>query len=94
MNQKDAQIGRNLNGADIFTPRVDETPVPCDHYQSSDCVYMSDKTDSGYLGISQQSSLTDFVNELICRMKEQDQMIRSMDNEINKLKIKIDNNGY
>lgn len=79
-----AQIGRSLSGEAVFTPRVDETPVPCESYHGSDCVYLSDNVDYGYLGLDPQSSLTSFINRLFCHLKEQEREIKS-------LKVKVEN---
>lgn len=83
---KGVQIGRNLSGHGVYKPRVDETPVPCDHYDSTDCVYVSDDTDKGYLSLDPKPSLTSFLNAVVCRMKEQDRAIEYYKNELEKLK--------
>lgn len=81
---KSATIGRSLSEEAVFTPRVDETPVPCESYHGSDCIYLTDNVDYGYLGLDPQSSLTTFINSLVCHLKEQEREIKS-------LKIKVEN---
>lgn len=79
-------ITNEMTGGDAYRPRVDETPVPCDHYSSTNCVYVSDDVESGYLGLGSKEALTGYLNALICRMKEQDREIRKLSNEIKRLK--------
>ena len=76
--------GRN-NDCPVFTPQLDETPVPCDKYYTTDCVYMSDDVDVSYVGLEDRECLTKLLDTLICRIKEQDDVIRKLNIKINKI---------
>lgn len=69
-----------------YIPKVEEDHVPCpEGYHCTDCVYLSDNADVTYLGMEKKSSMTEFINSLMCKIKEQDKIIRSMNNKLNKL---------
>ena len=69
----------------VFTPQLDETPVPCETYYTTDCVYASDKVRVGYLGIEDRADLSKLLDKLICRVKEQEDMIVELKNKINRI---------
>ena len=69
----------------VFTPKLDETPIPCEKYYTTDCVYLSDDVDVSYLGLDEHDSLTKLLNTLISRIKEQDNMIRDLKFKYNKM---------
>ena len=53
------------NCAGIARPQLDETAVPCEYYQSSDCVFLSDEVRASWLGLSESDSLTSAFNVLL-----------------------------
>lgn len=69
----------------VFTPQLDETPVPCETYYTTDCVYVSDDVDVSHLGLEGQESLTKLLDTLVCRIREQDKMISELAFKYNKL---------
>lgn len=79
-------LSNEKSGADVYRPKVDETPVPCRYYQSTDCVYVSDNVDASYLGLGKMESLSDLLEKMICEMKNKDKEIIKLNNEIKKIK--------
>lgn len=69
-----------------YIPKVEEDHVPCpEGYHCTDCIYLSDNADVTYLGMEERSSLTDFINTLICKIRKQDEIILKLNNKLNKL---------
>lgn len=84
--EKAAQIGKELSGKHIYVPRVDETPVPCpDGYTCTNCVYCADAINTGYFSLAQKSSLTEFLNAVVCRMEYQDREIAFLKKKVEML---------
>lgn len=78
--------GKDLSGCDVFTPKVDDTPVPCPGgYHSTDCVYVSDKVNYQQFGLYPKDNLTALLNALICRIEDQDKLISKLSRKINRL---------
>lgn len=73
------------NECPVFTPQLDETPVPCDKYYTTDCVYVSDKVDVTHLGLSERESLSTLLNTMVCRIREQDDIINKLNVKLNKI---------
>lgn len=79
-------LSNNKSGTDIYRPRVDETPVPCESYHSTDCIYVSDNLDASYIGIGSMENLSTLLHKMIQEIKFRDREIARLDNEIKKLK--------
>lgn len=73
------------NECPVFTPQLDETPVPCDKYYTTDCVYVSDKVDVTNLGLSERESLSTLLDTMVCRIREQDDIINKLNVKLNKI---------
>lgn len=73
------------NECPVFTPQLDETPVPCETYYTTDCVYVSDEVDVTHLGLEQRESLSKLLDTMACRIKEQDDMINTLLMKLNKI---------
>lgn len=73
------------NECPVFTPQLDETPVPCDKYYTTDCVYVSDNVDVTHLGLSERESLSTLLDTMVCRIREQDDIINKLNVKLNKI---------
>lgn len=71
--------------AGISRPQLDETPVPCDDYSASDCVFMSEDVETGWLGLNDYESLTSYANALLATVKELQRRVEKLEAERNRL---------
>lgn len=69
--------------AGIARPQLDESPVPCEQYVSSDCVYTSDKAEMSWLGVSEGDSMTNLLNALLEEVKTQRGRIEKLESIVN-----------
>lgn len=76
----------NQNCGKVFKPVPDETPVPCDDYKSSDCVFMSEKFSCLGMDVMPESSLTEVMNKMLSIIDDQARQIRNLERIVNKLK--------
>lgn len=81
----------NNNGCKTVIPYLDETPVPCETYYTTDCVYVSDKVDVSSLGMEERECLTALLDKIVCRLNEQVEVINKQNLIIEKLQQKINN---
>ena len=66
-----------------YRPMVDEYPVPCEKYISTDCVYPSDSARVEAFGIAPGCDLTSFINGLVKVIQEQNRKIGELERKIN-----------
>lgn len=69
--------------AGIARPQLDESPVPCEQYMSSDCAYASDKVEMSWLGVSEGDSMTDLLNALLEEVRNQRGRIEKLESIVN-----------
>ena len=68
-----------------YRPTVDETPVPCDRYYNTDCIYPGDEARVEFLNITQGCNMTDVINALVEALKKRDDRINELERRLNKL---------
>lgn len=69
--------------AGIARPQLDESPVPCEQYVSSDCAYASGKVEMSWLGVSEGDSMTDLLNALLEEVRNQRGRIEKLESIVN-----------
>lgn len=69
--------------AGITRPQLDESPVPCEQYMSSDCVYASDKAEMSWLGVPEGDSMTNLLNALLEEIRSQRSRIEKLESIVN-----------
>lgn len=68
-----------------YRPTVDETPVPCETYTSTDCVYPGEEARVEFLNITSGCNLTDVINALVVALQERDKRIMELERKLNRL---------
>lgn len=68
-----------------YRPTVDETPVPCERYTSTDCVYPGEEARVEFLNITSGCNLTDVINALVVALQERDKRIMELERKLNRL---------
>ena len=69
--------------AGIARPQLDESPVPCEQYMSSDCVYTSDKAEMSWLGVPEGDSMTNLLNALLEEIRSPRSRMEKLESKIN-----------
>lgn len=68
-----------------YRPTVDETPVPCERYTSTDCVYPGEDARVEFLNITSGCNMTDVINALVVALQERDKRIMELERKLNRL---------
>lgn len=71
--------------AGICRPQLDESPVPCDMYVFSDCVYGAEGMDLSWLGMSDGDSLTNIFNSMLEELRSQRKRIEELEAIVNNI---------
>lgn len=69
----------------VFKPTPDETDLPCDVFNMTDCVYLSDTVNAAYLDLAPTCNMTELINALIKRIYDQDKEIDELRQLINNI---------
>lgn len=80
---------RNNNGCKVVIPYLDESPVKCEKYYETDCIYVSETVDLSSLGMEQHECLSALLNKMICCLENQTEVINKQNLIIEKLREKI-----
>lgn len=70
----------------VFIPSVDERPVACKEYVSTDCSYVSDKVNFAPYQLQFNDSLTNLLNCILNDLKELNKEVSLLKRDINKSK--------
>lgn len=68
-----------------YRPTVDEYPVPCENYVSTDCVYPSENARVEALGVAPGCDLTSVINAMVRIIEDRDRKISELERKINKV---------
>lgn len=70
----------------VFIPKVDERPVHCKDYKSTDCVYVSDEVNFSPFQLHFNDSLSNLLNCMLSDLRELNKELTLLKREINKQK--------
>lgn len=71
----------------VYTPKSQPQYNPCAGCGTqTDCVALSDGLNDGYLDLSANPSLSEFLSSLVRRIREQDKVIERLEIELDHLK--------
>lgn len=65
-----------------YRPTVQEEQIPCEQYNMTDCVFISDKVNPAEYGLSPNCSLSDLLVVLLNKIDEQGDEIMKLKNKI------------
>ena len=65
-----------------YRPTVQEEQVPCEQYNMTDCIFLSDKVNPAEYGLTTNCSLSDLLVVLLRKIDEQGDEIMKLKNKI------------
>ena len=65
-----------------YRPTVQEEQVPCEQYNMTDCIFLSDKVNPAEYGLTTNCSLSDLLVVLLNKIDEQGDEIMKLKNKI------------
>lgn len=65
-----------------YRPTVQEEQIPCEQYNMTDCVFISDKVNPAEYGLTSNCSLSDLLVVLLKKIDEQGDEITRLKNKM------------